>query len=121
MVVRVADEVDGEHVRDRVVFEQVLRTGSPSRPRLDATPAAGAGASGVVPCAPVQHLAVVDHVAVSGTTGDRVVDHVDHPHEHVTGPARVTGDRRTTHPASTTLRTHPTDPAWASAAERSVS
>jgi L-fuconate dehydratase len=41
----------------------------------------------------VQHLAMFDFVAVSATTTDRVLEYVDHLHEHFTDPVRVTGGR----------------------------
>jgi L-fuconate dehydratase len=41
----------------------------------------------------VQHLAMFDFVAVSGTAADRVLEYVDHLHEHFTDPVRVSGGR----------------------------
>ena len=37
----------------------------------------------------VQHLSMFDYVAVSGTTQDRVIEYVDHLHEHFTEPVRI--------------------------------
>jgi L-fuconate dehydratase len=37
----------------------------------------------------VQHLAMFDYVAVSGTTEDRVIEYVDHLHEHFVDPVRI--------------------------------
>jgi L-fuconate dehydratase len=37
----------------------------------------------------VQHLAMFDFVAVSGTTEGRVLEYVDHLHEHFVDPVRV--------------------------------
>jgi len=37
----------------------------------------------------VQHLAMFDYVAVSGRTDGRVIEYVDHLHEHFTDPVRI--------------------------------
>ena len=44
---------------------------------------------GVGLCEMVQHLAMFDFVAVSGTTHDRVLEYVDHLHEHFVDPVRM--------------------------------
>jgi L-fuconate dehydratase len=41
----------------------------------------------------VQHLAMFDFVGVSATAADRVLEYVDHLHEHFTDPVRVTRGR----------------------------
>jgi L-fuconate dehydratase len=41
----------------------------------------------------VQHLAMFDFVAVSGTSEGRWIEYVDHLHEHFTDPVVVTGGR----------------------------
>ena len=46
-------------------------------------------AGGVGLCEMVQHLAMFDFVAVSGTSTDRWIEYVDHLHEHFTEPVRV--------------------------------
>jgi L-fuconate dehydratase len=50
-------------------------------------------AGGVGLCEYVQHLAMFDYVAVSGSLDDRVVEWVDHLHEHFRHPAVVAGGR----------------------------
>ena len=50
-------------------------------------------AGGVGLCEMVQHLAMFDFVAVSATMTDRVLEYVDHLHEHFTDPVRVTSGR----------------------------
>ena len=45
-------------------------------------------AGGVGLCEMVQHLSMFDYVAVSGTTEDRVIEYVDHLHEHFVDPVR---------------------------------
>ena len=43
-------------------------------------------AGGVGLCEYVQHLAIFDYIAVSGSLEDRVVEYVDHLHEHFVAP-----------------------------------
>ena len=43
-------------------------------------------AGGVGLCEYVQHLSMFDFIAVSGTTEDRVIEYVDHLHEHFLDP-----------------------------------
>jgi L-fuconate dehydratase len=50
-------------------------------------------AGGVGLCEMVQHLAMFDSVGVSATTDDRVLEYVDHLHEHFTDPVRIAGGR----------------------------
>jgi L-fuconate dehydratase len=50
-------------------------------------------AGGVGLCEYVQHLAIFDYVAVSGSLQDRVVEWVDHLHEHFRDPAVVRNGR----------------------------
>ena len=102
----------GEHVPNRVVFKQMLQAGSLDVLQIDAARVAGVNenvailllaakfgvpvcphAGGVGLCELVQHLAMFDLVAVSGSTRDRVVEHVDHLHEHFVDPVRVVGGR----------------------------
>jgi hypothetical protein len=37
----------------------------------------------------VRHLAMLDCVAVSGSTEKPVIEYVDHLHEHLTAPVRI--------------------------------
>ena len=46
-------------------------------------------AGGVGLCEYVQHLAFFDYIAVSGSLDNRVVEWVDHLHEHFREPAVV--------------------------------
>jgi len=50
-------------------------------------------AGGVGLCEMVQHLSMFDYAAVSGTMEGRMIEWIDHLHEHFTAPARVTGGR----------------------------
>jgi L-fuconate dehydratase len=46
-------------------------------------------AGGVGLCEYVQHLSIFDYVAVSASLDNRVVEYVDHLHEHFVDPAVV--------------------------------
>jgi L-fuconate dehydratase len=102
----------GEHVANRVIFKQLMQAGAVDVVTIDACRVAGVNenlailllakkfgvpvcphAGGVGLCEMVQHLAMFDFAAVSGTKTDRVLEYVDHLHEHFTEPVRVTGGR----------------------------
>jgi L-fuconate dehydratase len=102
----------GEHVANRVIFKQLLQAGALDFLQIDASRVAGVNenlailllaakfgipvcphAGGVGLCEMVQHLAMFDFIAVSGTVTGRVLEYVDHLHEHFTDPLRVTGGR----------------------------
>jgi L-fuconate dehydratase len=50
-------------------------------------------AGGVGLCELVQHLSMFDYVAVSGENDARVIEFVDHLHEHFVTPVKVTNGR----------------------------
>ncbi len=98
----------GEHVQNRIVFKQLLQAGALSYLQLDAARVGGVNeniailllaakfgvpvcphAGGVGLCELVQHLAMFDYVAVSGSMDDRVIEYVDHLHEHFTDPVVI--------------------------------
>jgi len=102
----------GEHVQNRTVFKQLLQAKAIGYLQLDACRVGGVNenvailllaaafgvpvcphAGGVGLCELVQHLAMFDYVAVSGTQQDRVIEYVDHLHEHFTDPVVVTAGR----------------------------
>jgi L-fuconate dehydratase len=98
----------GEHVQNRVVFKQMLQAGSLEVLQLDAARVAGVNeniailllaakfgvrvcphAGGVGLCEAVQHLSMFDFIAVSGTKEGRMIEFVDHLHEHFVTPVDV--------------------------------
>ncbi|MER7279362.1 enolase C-terminal domain-like protein [Dactylosporangium sp. NPDC000244] len=102
----------GEHVPNRVVFKQLLQLRALSFVQLDAARVAGVNenvailllaakfgvpvcphAGGVGLCELVQHLSMFDFVAVSRSTHNRVIEYVDHLHEHFTDPVRLRAGR----------------------------
>jgi L-fuconate dehydratase len=50
-------------------------------------------AGGVGLCEYVQHLSMFDYIAVSASLENRIIEYVDHLHEHFVNPVRVNGDR----------------------------
>ena len=98
----------GEHIANRVVFKQLLQLEAISYVQIDAARVAGVNevlailllaakfgvpvcphAGGVGLCELVQHLSMFDYVAVSGTVEDRVIEYVDHLHEHFLDPVVI--------------------------------
>ena len=98
----------GEHAQNRVIFKQLLQLGAISYCQIDACRLAGVNevlavlllaaksgvpvcphAGGVGLCELVQHLAAFDYVALGGELDDRVVEYVDHLHEHFVDPCVV--------------------------------
>ncbi|WP_269938974.1 enolase C-terminal domain-like protein [Arthrobacter sp. HY1533] len=98
----------GEHVQNRVVFKQMLQANSLQVLQIDAARVAGVNeniailllaakfgvrvcphAGGVGLCEAVQHLSMFDFVAVSGQKEDRMIEFVDHLHEHFVTPIDV--------------------------------
>ncbi|WP_069771641.1 enolase C-terminal domain-like protein [Streptomyces sp. LUP30] len=104
----------GEHVQNRVVFKQLLQAGALDVLQIDAARVGGVNenlailllaakfgvpvcphAGGVGLCELVQHLAMFDYLAVSGTTENRVIEYVDHLHEHFAAPVVIRGGHYT--------------------------
>ena len=102
----------GEHVQNRVIFKQLLQAEAIDVVQIDACRVGGVNenlailllaakfgvpvcphAGGVGLCEMVQHLAMFDFVAVSGTSTNRWIEYVDHLHDHFTDPVVVRGGR----------------------------
>ncbi|MFI1722025.1 L-fuconate dehydratase [Streptomyces sp. NPDC020489] len=98
----------GEHVQNRVVFKQLLQARAVDIVQIDAARVGGVHenlailllaakfgvpvcphAGGVGLCELVQHLSMFDYVAVTGTTEDRVIEYVDHLHDHFLDPVVI--------------------------------
>ncbi|WP_104820321.1 L-fuconate dehydratase [Kitasatospora sp. MMS16-BH015] len=98
----------GEHVQNRIVFKQLLQAGAIDILQLDAARVGGVNenlavlllaakfgvpvcphAGGVGLCELVQHLSMFDFLALSGSTEDRMIEYVDHLHEHFLDPVVV--------------------------------
>lgn len=98
----------GEMAGSRIIFKQLLQSKGLSVMQIDATRVAGVNenlanilmaakfgvpvcphAGGVGLCEMVQHLAMFDAVAVTGHHPGRVVEFVDHLHEHFLVPTDI--------------------------------
>ena len=132
----------GEHCHNRVMFKQFLQAEAIAFCQIDSCRLGGVNevlavllmaakfgvpvcphAGGVGLCEHVQHLALFDYIAVSASLDGRVVEYVDHLHEHFVDPVVVRDGRYVapTRPGySTEMRpesivryTYPGGPAWA--------
>src|SRR4051812_27144545 len=102
----------GEHVQNRVMFKQLLQAEAVDVVQIDAARVAGVNeniailllaakfgvpvcphAGGVGLCELVQHLSMFDYLAVSGTAEGRVIEYVDHLHEHLVDPVVIEAGR----------------------------
>jgi L-fuconate dehydratase len=98
----------GEHVHNRVMFKQLLQAEAISVCQIDACRLGGVNevlavlllaaefgvpvcphAGGVGLCELVQHLSIVDYVCVSGSLEGRMIEYVDHLHEHFVDPVVI--------------------------------
>lgn len=102
----------GEHGMNRILFKQLLAARAISFCQIDSCRLGGVNenlavllmaahqgvpvcphAGGVGLCEFVQHLAMVDYLAISGTWDGRVCEFVDHLHEHFVDPCRIQNGR----------------------------
>jgi L-fuconate dehydratase len=102
----------GEHAHNVVMFKQFMQAKAIGICQIDACRVGGVNevvatlllaaahgvpvcphAGGVGLCELVQHLSMFDFVAVSGSMENRVVEYVDHLHEHFVDPVRISGSR----------------------------
>lgn len=102
----------GEAVANRIVFKQLLQAGAIDVMQIDSTRVAGVNenlanlllaarfdtpvcphAGGVGLCELVQHFSFFDFAAVSGTMENRMIEFVDHLHEHFADPVQVRNGR----------------------------
>jgi len=102
----------GEHCANRVVFKQLMQARAIDFCQIDSCRLGGVNeniavmllaarfsvpvcphAGGVGLCEYVQHLSMFDYIAVSGTMDGRVIEYVDHLHEHFEDPVVVRGGR----------------------------
>jgi L-fuconate dehydratase len=98
----------GEHCQNSVMFKQLMQADAIDVCQIDSCRVAGVNenlaillmatkfnipvcphAGGVGLCEYVQHLAMFDYLCVSGTMQDRVIEYVDHLHEHFLDPVRI--------------------------------
>jgi L-fuconate dehydratase len=131
----------GEHCHNRVMFKQLLQASAIGFCQIDACRLGGVNevlavllmaakfdvpvcphAGGVGLCEYVQHLSMFDFIAVSGSMEGRVIEYVDHLHEHFVDPVRIQGGRYlvpeapgysiTMRPESLARFAYPSGPEW---------
>jgi L-fuconate dehydratase len=98
----------GEMCQNRIMFKQFIAGGAIDVVQIDACRVGGVNevlailllaakyglpvcphAGGVGLCEYVQHLAMLDYVCIAGTRDGRVVEYVDHLHEHFVDPCVI--------------------------------
>jgi L-fuconate dehydratase len=98
----------GEMCQNRILFKQFIKEGAIDIVQIDACRLGGLNevlsvllmaakyglpvwphAGGVGLCEYVQHLSMIDYLVVSGTKEGRVIEYVDHLHEHFVEPCDI--------------------------------
>jgi len=134
----------GEHCQNRVVFKQLLQADAIGFCQIDAARLGGVNevlavlllaakfgvpvcphAGGVGLCEYVQHLSMVDYLRISGSMDDRLIEYVDHLHEHFVDPVVLRNGRympptqpgysATMQPGSLAAYAFPNGEVWAAA------
>ena len=98
----------GEHCQNKVMFKQLLQSNAIRFCQIDSCRLAGPNevfavmlmakkygvpvcphAGGVGLCEYVQHLSLIDYLRIGVSLEDRVLEYVDHLHEHFVDPVRI--------------------------------
>lgn len=98
----------GEHCQNRVIFKQLMQAKAIEICQIDSCRVGGVNeilaillmaakfnipvcphAGGVGLCEYVQHLSMIDYIAISGSLENRVIEYVDHLHEHFIAPVII--------------------------------
>jgi L-fuconate dehydratase len=98
----------GEHCQNRVMFKQLMQSGGLGICQIDSCRVGGVNevlaillmaakfkipvcphAGGVGLCEYVQHLSMIDYIAISGSMEGRIIEFVDHLHEHFYEPVII--------------------------------
>lgn len=98
----------GEHCQNRVIFKQLMQASAFGICQIDSCRVGGVNeilaillmaakfnipvcphAGGVGLCEYVQHLSMIDYIAISGSKEDRIIEYVDHLHEHFYDPVVI--------------------------------
>jgi L-fuconate dehydratase len=110
--VRPVGVATGEHCANRVIFKQLMQADAIDFCQIDSCRLGGVNenlavilmaakfgvpvcphAGGVGLCEYVQHLSMFDFIAVTGTMEGRVIEYVDHLHEHFEDPVTIRNGR----------------------------
>jgi L-fuconate dehydratase len=139
----------GEHVQNRVIFKQLLQTNAIRFCQIDSCRLGGVNevlavllmaakfgvpvcphAGGVGLCEYVQHLSLFDYICVGASLTDRVLEYVDHLHEHFVDSVVIRNGRYlvpsapgysiTMHAASLDEHEYPNGSAWGSVGTNGV-
>lgn len=131
----------GEHCQNRIMFKQFLQAEAIKFCQIDSCRLGGVNevlavllmaakfgvpvcphAGGVGLCEYVQHLSIFDYICVSASLENRIIEYVDHLHEHFLDPVVIKngcymppvkpGYSITMRPASLDQYEFPTGPAW---------
>jgi len=100
----------GEMCQNRIMFKQFIMRGAIDVVQIDACRLGGVNeilavllmaakyqlpvcphAGGVGLCEYVQHLSMIDYLCIAGTREGRVIEYVDHLHEHFIDPCNIRG------------------------------
>lgn len=98
----------GEHCQNRVMFKQLMQAQAIEICQIDSCRVGGVNeilaillmaakfkipvcphAGGVGLCEYVQHLSMIDFIVISGSLEDRIIEYVDHLHEHFHDPVVI--------------------------------
>ncbi len=98
----------GEMCQNRIIFKQLMMRGAIDVVQIDACRLGGVNeilavmlmaakyglkvcphAGGVGLCEYVQHLSMIDYLCIAGTREGRVIEYVDHLHEHFVNPCVI--------------------------------
>lgn len=98
----------GEHCQNRIIFKQLMQAGAIDFCQVDSCRVAGVNevlaimlmaakfnipvcphAGGVGLCEYVQHLSMIDYIVISGIMENRIIEYVDHLHEHFYDPVTI--------------------------------
>jgi L-fuconate dehydratase len=98
----------GEHCQNRVVFKQLMQANAIGICQIDSCRVGGVNeilailvlaakfnipvcphAGGVGLCEHVQHLSMIDYLCISGSMEHRIIEYVDHLHEHFEDPVVI--------------------------------
>jgi L-fuconate dehydratase len=132
----------GEHVQNRIIFKQLFQAGAISFCQIDACRLGGVNevlavllmaakfgvpvcphAGGVGLCEYVQHLSIFDYICVGASLDQRILEYVNHLHEHFFDPVVIRDGRYmpperpgysiTMRPASLDAHEFPAGSVWA--------
>ncbi|GHA27899.1 racemase [Salinimicrobium marinum] len=98
----------GEHCQNRIIFKQLMQADAMGICQIDSCRVGGVNeilaillmaakfaipvcphAGGVGLCEYVQHLSMIDYISISGRIENRVIEYVDHLHEHFVDPVVI--------------------------------